>query len=595
MIVDLIPHDPPRRDLNASYALRGRFWLTSVIGHILWVAIVVHIPLSAPPSKRPIYDEFIRPLESKVLIYRPKRVVDAAPEKQVGRNPDPRGKLVAPRTAIATAEKAQSQKQLIWKPADLAEIKVDVPAPNVVARMEMALPPPPPKIAPKQFTTPKLVQQNRSVPTPEINATLNNAPSVAVANNLPASSTALLPPAPKVAPKQFTAPTVAKQDPKLSRVEVQATLNDAPSVPVTNNAVATPKALLPPAPKKQFTPPPAAERQAKSATPVEVNGVLASAAPLSAAPNAVAIASANLPPPPKTAPKQFTPPAAPNRDSRQPTKTEVTAALTGAQATSGVQNGTALPTTTFSRLPAPPKDAPAAPVATRGNEQINLAIASVNPVPSAEVPASSRSGQFSVAPASGEPSSGLAAPGSVTVPNLTLREPVPSPKTPNKSNTVIYAEKVRPSFSSVFSVPLRPSSRQLPKTVEAQFRGRSVYAVVIPIENLPAYGTDWILWFAETAPLPGSAPSVRAPVPFRKLELVENSREPNDTRLQIAATLGLDGKLSNIKVLSAVSAAVQALAMEDLSSWEWKPATRNSVAISIEAVFEIPFRLALRP
>jgi hypothetical protein len=122
-----------------------------------------------------------------------------------------------------------------------------------------------------------------------------------------------------------------------------------------------------------------------------------------------------------------------------------------------------------------------------------------------------------------------------------------------------------------------------------------VNAVVIPIENLPAYGTDWILWFAESAPPPGAVPSVRPPVPVRKIELVENSREPRDTRLQISATLSSDGKLSNVKVLSAVSDAVKALAIEDLTAWEWKPATRSNAAIAIEAVFEIPFRLALRP
>src|SRR6185436_19932790 len=100
MIVDLIPTDPPRRDLTSSYKLRGRFWLISVCSHVLWVIVAVHIPLSSPASRRPIFDQFIRPLESKVLIYRPPRkIASAKPEKQVGRTPDPRGKIQAPRTA----------------------------------------------------------------------------------------------------------------------------------------------------------------------------------------------------------------------------------------------------------------------------------------------------------------------------------------------------------------------------------------------------------------------------------------------------------------------------------------------------------------
>jgi hypothetical protein len=170
---------------------------------------------------------------------------------------------------------------------------------------------------------------------------------------------------------------------------------------------------------------------------------------------------------------------------------------------------------------------------------------------------------------------------------------VPKPD-PAKSNTVIYAERVRSLATGAFAVPLRPANRSIPRAVDARFAGRSVYTVLIPIENLPAYGGDWVLWFAELAPQPGQTPSVRAPVPVRKIELLEKSREAADTRLQIAATLGKDGKLTNAKVLSAVPAATQELALEDISSWEWKPATRNGVAIDVDAVFEIPFRLPKR-
>lgn len=544
MIVDLIPRDPPRRDLNASYKLRGRFWLWSVIGHVVWTAVVIHIPLSTPVSKRPIYDQFIRPLESKVLIYRPpKKVAEAAPEKQVGKSAEPKGKLVAPRTVIATAKNAQSQKQVIWKPVNLPEIKVDVPAPTVVARVETALPPPP-----------------------------------------------------KIAPKQFTAPSAAKDAPKANTPEITAALNGAPVVNVAQAAPPVPKALLPPPPKvapKQFVPPPPSERDPKLAIKTEVNASLAPATALVVAQNGVVTTSANLPPPPKVAPKQFKAPP-PSGAPKQLARTEVTEALASApQVTSGAISAGA-PTVAFSRLPAPPKDLPPSPDPTRGNEQANLAIASVNPAPAAAVPTSSRSGQFAVAPAVGEPASGAANAGALTVPNLTVREPV-AVKSNAKSNTLVYTERVRPSYSSVFTVPLRPAGRTLPKSVEPHFAGRSVYAVVIPFENFPAYGTDWILWFAEATPTPGPAPSLRPPVPTRKIELVEKGREASDTRVQISASLSSDGRLSNVRVLSAVSAAIQALAIEDISSWEWKPATRNNAAIAIDAVFEIPFRLAQRP
>ncbi len=548
MIVGLIPSDTPQRDLNSSYKLRSRFWLGSVIGHILWVSIVVRIPIVSTASKRPIYDQFIRPLESKILVYRPpKKSAQAAPEKRVGDTPDPRGKIQAPQTIIATAPNAKSQKQIIWKPVNLPEIKTDVPAPTVVARVETALPPPPPKLAPKQFTPP---------------------------------------------------PT-AKADPKLANTEISATLTATPAVAVAQNNLPAPKAILPPAPKtapKQFTPPPPSQREPKLATKTEINVTLAQPTPLAVAQNGPAVPTSTLPPPPKTAPKQFTPPPAKQAsNAKAGAKAEVTETLASLSTVPGSQNSTAPPSITFSRLPGPPKDLPTAPVPTRGNEQANIAIASINPAAAAQVPTSSRSGQFSVAPATGEPSSGAAAPGSLTVPNLTVREPAPPKAQGAKSNTVVYAEKVRASNSTTFTVPLRPSNRSIPRTVGEQFPGRTVYAIVIPIENLPAYNGDWILWFSETAPPAGQTPSIRAPMPFRKLEFVERARETTDTRLQISAKLGSNGKLTDVKILSTVSATVQALALEDLTSWEWKPATRSGVAVAIDAVFEIPFRLGIRP
>lgn len=200
-----------------------------------------------------------------------------------------------------------------------------------------------------------------------------------------------------------------------------------------------------------------------------------------------------------------------------------------------------------------------------------------------------------MAPKTGEPSSGTPAPSAVVVPNLTVRDPEPPSKPkpePPKSNTVIYAERVRAGASGTFTVPLRPSNRSIPRAIDARFPGRNVYTVLIPIENLPAYGGDWILWFAEVEPLPGQTPSVRAPVPVRKLEVPEANRDTKDTRLQLSATLGVDGKWSAVTVISNVPAEQQEWALEDLQAWEWKAATRNGVPIAIDAIIEIPFRFA---
>jgi hypothetical protein len=546
MILALVPKDYQARDLNSAYKLRSRFWATSICAHIVWVAIMVRIPLSSP-SRRPIYDQFIRPMESKTLVYRPpKKTAPAAPEKRVGQTPDPRGRIFSPRTVIATAPQAKSQKQIISTPVKLPDVKMDVPAPDIVARLETALPPPPPKAASKQFTAPPSQRAPKLVAQTEIAANLN-LPQIRTTGEVPPEVARIgttLPPPPKIAPKQFIPPP-SQRAPKLAaRTEI-----------------------------------------AEANLPQVITG--------GPAPPTTARIGTSLPPPPKVAPKQFTPPVASERQQKQIATVEIAAALP-ATTVAGGQNTPVVPSTTFSRLPGPPKPLPPAPPAA-GNEQANIAVASINPAAGKQLPNRSRAGEFSVAPVTGEPSSGAAAPGALTVPNLTVREPAPAKAQPAKSQTVVYAEKVRASSTTTFAVPLRPANRSIPRAVDARFPGRSVYAVVIPIENLPAYGGDWILWFAEATPEPGQTPSVRAPIPYRKIEMLEQSREAKDSRLQISATLGVDGKLTDVKVLSPVSAAVQAIAVEDLSSWEWKPATRNSVPIAIETVFEISFRLPQRP
>lgn len=185
------------------------------------------------------------------------------------------------------------------------------------------------------------------------------------------------------------------------------------------------------------------------------------------------------------------------------------------------------------------------------------------------------------------------------VPNLSISSSVPVTAPPVKpplpSKPVLYAERVRSVRLSSLSVPLRPSNRMIPRMVEARFQGRDVYTMVVPIENLPAYGGDWIMWFAEKEPKPGENPVVRAPVPFRKTELVEETPPANraERRVQMAATIRADGTIGTVSLLTVTNPAVRQMVLEDTASWEFKPATRNGEPVEVEVVLEIPFNLPL--
>jgi len=309
-------------------------------------------------------------------------------------------------------------------------------------------------------------------------------------------------------------------------------------------------------------------------------------------------------PPPKPV-RTFVPPPASARDPKLPLPSQVSE-LPAAPSLGSQEASNALPPTTGmpSMLPGsaiPTSIAPVAPVPSAGNAKADIAIASLHPAEnaSAVMPDGGRPGRFSKAPEKGAPASGdIGKPGAVTVPNLTVTEDktklVRVMPDPTRTKAILYTERVRSIPISTLSVPLRPSSRTIPRAVDVRFQGRNVYTMVVPIENLPAYGGDWIVWFAERQPVPGSTPVVRAPLPYRKMEPIEEAPFSNSAqaRVQISAVLDKDGRLGNLAILIRPSTISEQAVVQDIAAWEFKPATRDGVPVDVEVVIEIPFNLS---
>jgi hypothetical protein len=302
-----------------------------------------------------------------------------------------------------------------------------------------------------------------------------------------------------------------------------------------------------------------------------------------------------LPLPPKPAAKQFRPPPPSKQEPKLVTRT-----LVSNDPVANVEiGGTPLPTVpspSLGALPSKPReDLPQAPEPTPGNAKADVVIASVSPAATDSVPLANRPGAFARAPNPGETSPG-SNPGALTIPNVTVREPAPRPAEPPKV-TIQYSEKVRSGAISTLSAPLRPSGRSVPRALESRFTGRTVYTMVVPIENMPAYDGDWVLWFAEIAPPAGQTPLLKAPSPNRKQE-AQIKRTSAVVRAQIAAVIGKDGKLRNVTIINNPTASTpplastaQALVLEDFEGWEFTPAMRNGTPIEVDAVFDIPFHL----
>lgn len=300
------------------------------------------------------------------------------------------------------------------------------------------------------------------------------------------------------------------------------------------------------------------------------------------------------PPPAPPKPRKFVPPQPLNRETKLPMQISMLETQAPAINSSPISTPALPPAMTFPELVAPPKPAPAALEANKGNAKVDVAVASLHPTEATDVrlPNGQLPAQFSKAPTQGAAASGNAV-ADLKVPDLTIQQPKKEPAPQKPMKTILYAETLRSVSVSTLSVPLRPQSRMIPRSVDARFQGRNVYTIAVPIENMPAYDGDWIMWFAEQGPAPGETPLVHAPLPFRKIEPAVGAPPSGRTeeRIQVAAILRKSGKLDSVAVLTRTTPAVQRAVLQDVTAWEFQPATRNGVPMDVDVVLEIPFSL----
>jgi len=300
------------------------------------------------------------------------------------------------------------------------------------------------------------------------------------------------------------------------------------------------------------------------------------------------------PPPEQPKPRNFVPPPPAKREPALPIPTPVVAAPAIAMTVSAPPPP--VPSLSLAAVPAPPRPAPEAPTASAGNANADVAVASLHATENLEatVPNGSRPAEFSKAPSIGPTTRGGTS-AAVVVPDLTIKQPKAEEIPPLPTHQILYADIVRNIPSATLSAPLRPSSRSIPQNLNTRFTGRNVYTMVIAMENLVEYSGDWILWFADRQEKPGGTPLVRAPVPLRKLEVIDHAPPSGrmGARIQIAAVLHKNGKLDGVTFLTDTAPGVQRAVLQDVTAWEFQPATRDGASLEVDVVLEIPFSLPM--
>ena len=209
----------------------------------------------------------------------------------------------------------------------------------------------------------------------------------------------------------------------------------------------------------------------------------------------------------------------------------------------------------------------------------------------------SHGGQISMAPTVGAPSSGTGGSGAgLQIPGLMARSGNPpplesAPKVPPTVPRTIYEETRIPAVRSTLSIPLRPSSRTIPQSIESRFRGRVVYSMIVAKPKMALYAGDWVLWFAEKAPGPGDAPQIRAPLPARKFEQVSDEPQIHPVgKVQLSASIAASGLVDSVLLLNGAANPANQAAVRDFLTWQFAPALRNGTAIAVDVIVEIPFQ-----
>jgi TonB family protein len=134
-------------------------------------------------------------------------------------------------------------------------------------------------------------------------------------------------------------------------------------------------------------------------------------------------------------------------------------------------------------------------------------------------------------------------------------------------------------------------------TPEQILGSKRVYTIYVNMPNLTSAAGSWVLNFAELQtdeqlgrPDTGD---LAGPVPVRKVDpkYPQTLRNENvEGEVVLYAIIRRDGSVDSIQLLKGVEPELDQNAMEALTRWRFRPATRNGAPVELETVVHIPFR-----
>ncbi len=250
----------------------------------------------------------------------------------------------------------------------------------------------------------------------------------------------------------------------------------------------------------------------------------------------------------------------------------------------------------------------------------NLVVAGVNPsnrLPDA-FPRGSRRGRFSAGPDGGKGGDSRGAGGEQTaglrVPNLSIEGPrrVGRSSLPGGAGASADDDIRRLFGSRSVSDAIPPSNLKIefdPRriNIDNPFNGRPVYKTAINMPNVTSFRGDWIIQFAELEEDPEDGPSegladraqerpegITPPYPLKKVDpkyLADAMREQIQGEVVLYGVIRESGEITNLTLVKSVDDMLDKSAQDALAQWIFEPARKDGVAVAVEALVRIPFRL----
>lgn len=512
-----------------------------------------------------IYRQEIAPHSSKLVWYRfREKLPDVSPTGSAPAKQRPRIELKLSTQEIVTgAAKSPRARQFIWQPAPKLELKQELRSPNVLALHAPHVDPPP---QPRLF-----------VPPPDTPKPLKAAAALAVPPELQAAAiSAQSPLRPNLAapsrpkPKEFVLPEASKKTPEAPRQiaappEVRLARDVGSTAGIGNVLGLRPARPQP----RTFVAPRAGQGGSTPAPALPAPPAVQSAANLGNARSPVGVERA------RPARRTFVPP------------------------TGGPSRGAGKP----SALGPPLSDAPALSASTL-NADVSVAIVGLAPNANIPVPLpeGSRNAHFSAGPAPRDSggTEGAGEGGMLFVPGLTVRNGTRDPQptlmaraAPTSQENLQAAVRDRvpdpiPSEANAAATPVSAAP-------DPMLEGRAIYAMTVQMPNVTSYTGSWMIWFAERERQSGQSAGVSAPVPLRKVDpkyIASAVEDRIEGKVRLAAVIRRDGRVDSIKLLRHLDDRLDRSAEEAMNKWEFEPALRNGKPVDVDAVIEIPFRLA---